>query len=157
MFAALERLASRPFAAAFNYSSNQEDYRWGKLHRIVFRHTLGGEFNIPPAFGAFPDPLLGLPGIPTDGGFGSVDAAAHDVRADSVDGFMFDSGPAHRFVSEAWPSQVTAVSSLPGGVSGVIGSLHSVDLLSGWLTNQAFALQFGTGPSGLQTVFLPAN
>jgi len=70
---------------------------------------------------------------------------------------MFDSGPAHRFVSEAWPSQVTAVSSLPGGVSGVIGSLHSVDLLSGWLTNQAFALQFGTGPSGLQTVFLPAN
>ena len=157
MFAALERLASRPFAAAFNYSSNQEDYRWGKLHRIVFRHTLGGEFNIPPAFGAFPDPLLGLPGIPTDGGFGSVDAAAHDVRADSVDGFMFDSGPAHRFVSEAWPSQVTAVSSLPGGVSGVIGSLHSVDLLSGWLTNQAFALQFGTGPSGLQTVFFPAN
>ncbi|HTC94838.1 MAG TPA: penicillin acylase family protein [Terriglobales bacterium] len=142
LFSALQRLAGQPFAAAFHNSSNQNDYRWGKLHRIVFKHAIGGDFNIPPAFGAFTAPLPGLEGIPRDGGFGTVDAATHDGRAQSVDDFMFDSGPANRFVSEALPEGVKAVTSLPGGVSGIIGSPNSINLLKGWLTNQAFTLEF---------------
>ena len=96
----LELLASDTFKAAFANSTRQSDYRWGKLHRIVFAHPLGGPFSVPPAGGAFPAPLPGLTGIPTDGGFETVDAASHDARALSLDGYMFSSGPAHRFVAE---------------------------------------------------------
>jgi penicillin amidase len=137
---ALKRLAGEPFAAAFGGSTNQDDYRWGKLHRIVLDHPLGGPFSIPPAGGAFSPPLAGLPGIPTDGGFDTVDAATHDARADSVDAFMFGSGPNDRFVSEAGPGRVRAESSLPGEVSGALGSPFYANLLPAWLTNNAFPL-----------------
>ena len=40
---------------------------------------------MPPAFGAFPPPLRGLAGIPTDGGFQTVDPGTHDVRAAAAD------------------------------------------------------------------------
>ena len=137
---ALTRLAGDPFAAAFGHSTRQDDYRWGKLHRVVFTHTLGGPFNIPPAGGLFPPPLPGLDGIPTDGGFGTVDAAIHNLRGDNSNGFMFDHGPAHRFVSEADSGHMRAVTSVPGGLNGVLGSPHYSDLLPGWLTNDAFPL-----------------
>ncbi len=137
---ALDRLAGPAFAAAFGGSTNQDDYRWGMLHRIVLDHPLGGPFSIPPAGGAFPSPLVGLPGIPTDGGFETVDAATHDARANGVNAFMFGSGPNDRFVSEAGPGRVRAESSLPGGVSGVLGSPFYVNLLPAWLTNEAFPL-----------------
>src|SRR5467141_1599423 len=42
---------------AFFGSANQNDYRWGRLHRVVFAHPLGSVFSIPPAGGAFPAPL----------------------------------------------------------------------------------------------------
>ena len=64
---ALERLASAEFAAAFAESTDQEDYRWGKLHRLVLEHPLGSPFDIPPAGGALPPPLPGLVGFPLDG------------------------------------------------------------------------------------------
>jgi penicillin G amidase len=68
---------------------------------VTLDHPLGGSFNIPPAFGAFPPPLADLPGIPTDGGFDTVDAATHDVRADAAGEFGFGGGPANRYVSES--------------------------------------------------------
>ena len=86
---ALELLAGEQFAPAFGYSTNQDDYRWGKLHRIVLRHPLEGPFNIPPAGGGFPSPIAGLEGIPTDGGFHTVDAAHHDLRAEGANEFMY--------------------------------------------------------------------
>src|SRR4029077_6138801 len=95
---ALDLLAGDDFAPAFNHSTSQGDYRWGKLHRIVFAHTLGGPFNLPPdgGFGALaPD----LPGIARAGGFGTIDSAAHDVRAASGNAFMFDSGPGPRLIN----------------------------------------------------------
>ena len=44
----LDLLASNEFAPAFNNSTDLADYRWGKLHRIVLAHPLGGSLNIPP-------------------------------------------------------------------------------------------------------------
>jgi penicillin G amidase len=139
---ALGRLASPAFVHAFGNSTNQDDYRWGKLHRVVFAHVLDGPFSIPPAGGAFPQPLANLPGIPTDGGFETVDAATHDVRAASENAFMFGSGPNDRFVSEARHRGMRAETALPGGTSGILGSPFYFNLLPDWLTNDAFRLLF---------------
>jgi penicillin amidase len=59
---ALAKLAGPDFQAAFGGSTDQDDYRWGRLHRVTLDHPLGGPFGIPPAFGAFPQPLADLPG-----------------------------------------------------------------------------------------------
>jgi penicillin G amidase len=140
--AALAKLAGPDFQAAFGGSTDQDDYRWGRLHRVTLDHPLGGPFNIPPAFGAFPPPLADLPGIPTDGGFETVDASTHNARADATNEFGFGGGPANRYVAELRaPGDVRAVSSLPGGTSGVPGTPFYVNLLPGWLTNDAFELR----------------
>ena len=101
--AALAKLAGPDFQAAFGGSTDQDDYRWGRLHRVTLDHPLGGPFNIPPAFGAFPPPLADLPGIPTDGGFETVDASTHNARADATGEFGFGGGPANRYVASPWP------------------------------------------------------
>ena len=137
---ALDLLASDAFAAAFGHSTDQDDYRWGRLHRTVFAHVLDGPFSAPPAGGAFPPPLADLAGIPTDGGFETVDASEHPLRAASSDGFMFTDGPNRRFVAQVRRGRLEAVTALPGGESGMLGSPHYVDLLTGWLTNEAFPL-----------------
>jgi len=137
---ALDGLAGPEFGAAFHGSANQDDYRWGLLHRVVLDHPLGGPFDIPPAAGAFPPPLPGLRGIPVDGGFDTVDAATHDVRGGDANGFMFGDGPANRFVSRHGRRGLYAESSLPGGTSGVPGSPFYVNLLPGWLTNDTVPL-----------------
>jgi penicillin G amidase len=137
---ALDLLASDDFAAAFGHSTDQDDYRWGRLHRTVFAHVLDGPFSAPPAGGAFPPPLAGLAGIPTDGGFETVDASEHPLRAATSDGFMFTDGPNRRFVAQVRRGRLEAVTALPGGESGVIDSPHYIDLLPGWLTNEVFSL-----------------
>jgi len=139
---ALALLRGPAFVHAFANSTNQDDYRWGRLHRIVFNHRLGPPFSIPPAGGAFPQPLPDLPGIPTDGGFETVDAASHSVRAASENAFMFGSGPNDRFVSEAPPEGMHAASVWPGGTSGILGSPFYFNMLLDWLTNDAFPLPF---------------
>ncbi|HVS32905.1 MAG TPA: penicillin acylase family protein [Thermoanaerobaculia bacterium] len=135
----LALLASNEFAPAFANSTNQNDYRWGKLHRIVFRHTLGGPFNVPPN-GGFPR-VAGLDGLSTDGGFEVVDASSHNSRASTLNGFMFSSGPNRRSVSEGAPGGIRAVTSLPGGINGSnpAGPTY-VNLLGPWLTNEAFPI-----------------
>jgi len=125
------------FAAAFNRSSNLDDYRWGRLHRIVFDHPLGGPFNLPDTAGTYGFTNLSpqLPGVARPGGYEVLDASGHGVRANSVNGFMFGSGPARRFVGEMTdgftPSQI-----LPGGQSGVLGSPRYASQLGRWLTNR---------------------
>ncbi len=143
---ALDLLAGPAFEPAFHGSTRQEDYRWGKLHRIVFSHPLDGPFDVPPAFGEFPAPLAGLAGIPTDGGFSVVDASSHDPRAASVDAFMFSSGPSNRLVVElSRGHRKRAESVWPGGVSAVPGTPGYVNLLPLWLTNDTVPLLFTTG------------
>jgi len=143
---ALDLLAGPDFADAFGGSSDQGDYRWGLLHRIVMDHPLGGPFSIPPAGGGFV-PNLPLPGIPVDGGFGVVDASSHSARADSVNDFMFGSGPVRRYVGSPGinPGSIEAYTALPGGESGVLGSEFYFNLLPAWLTNDAYPVLQGIG------------
>jgi penicillin G amidase len=133
--AALDLLAGPAFAPAFANSTNQDDYRWGKLHRVVLDHPLGGPLSIPPA-GGLHDLAPGLPGIPRSGGFGAVDASGHNVRADSVNELMFGSGPARRFIGEMKKQGPVAEEVIPGGESGVPGSPFQTDQLLLWLTNR---------------------
>jgi penicillin G amidase len=132
--AALDLAASPGFAPAFGGSTNLVDYRWGKLHRIVFRHTLGGPFSIPPGAG-FVDLGTGLPGVATDGGFSVPDASSHNPRASTVNAFMFGSGPARRFVAEARREHPKAVQVIPGGESGNPAGPWFGNQLGRWLTN----------------------
>jgi len=141
---ALTMLASPSFSAAFHESTNQDDYRWGLLHRLVLAHPLGGPFSVPPAFGQFPSPLQSLTGIPVDGGFETVDAATHPIRAASVNGFMFGSGPARRFTANLAPGHTDAVSALPGGTSADPASPFYLNLLRPYLINQYYPAQLPT-------------
>jgi penicillin amidase len=134
----LALLSGPAFTNAFGGSTNLDDYRWGKLHRITFAHLLGGPFNIPSAGGAFPAPLPNLPGIPRDGAFQSVDASAHSVRAANDASFTFAVGPSKRSVSSSQSQGIESVSSLPGGISGVLGSNFFFNLLPGWLVNGTY-------------------
>jgi penicillin amidase len=135
---ALTLLASPAFGPAFHGSARQDDYRWGLLHRLVLAHPLGGPFSVPPAFGQFPAPLPGLAGIPVDGGFETVDAASHPVRAADANGFMFGSGPARRFIGSPAPGGTFAVSALPGGTSADPASPFYLNLLRPYLTDRYY-------------------
>jgi penicillin amidase len=140
---ALDLLAGPAFAAAFGGSTAQDDYRWGRLHRIVLDHPLGGPFDIPPAGGAFPPPLPDLDGIPVDGGFGVVDASSHSARAASSESFRYGSGPVRRYVGEPQtsPPLFSGRTILPGGDSGVLGSPFYANLLPRWLTNDTYPVR----------------
>jgi penicillin amidase len=158
---ALTMLASPAFSAAFQQSTNQNNYRWGLLHRLVLAHPLGGPFDVPPAFGQFPAPLPGLDGIPVDGGFETVDAATHPVRAADVNGFMFGSGPARRFVASTAPGHTAAVSALPGGTSADPASPFYLNLLRPYLSNQYYpallASEIPPESVASQTLLVPAG
>jgi penicillin G amidase len=157
---ALTLLASPAFSAAFHQSVSQNDYRWGLLHRLVLAHPLGGPFSVPPAFGRFPAPLPGLTGIPVDGGFETVDAATHSVRAADVNGFMFGGGPARRFVASLARGHTVAVSALPGGTSADPASPFYLNLLRPYLSNQYYpallAREIRRGGIASQTLLIPA-
>jgi penicillin amidase len=157
---ALDLLAGNAFAAAFHGSTDQDDYRWGRLHRVVLAHELGEPYSVPPAGGAFPPPFGALAGIPTDGGFETVDASRHDPRAADAEAFTFDSGPANRFTAQIVDGRMTAATALPGGESGDVGSPHSIDLLAYWLVNDAYPLLTDEGDidaaAASHEVFLPA-
>jgi penicillin amidase len=135
---ALTLLASPAFGPAFHQSADQNDYRWGLLHRLVLAHPLGGPFSVPPAFGQFPAPLPGLAGIPVNGGYDTVDALTHPARAADANGFMVNHGPARRFVANPAPGHTDAVSALPGGASADPASPFYLNLLRPYLTNNYY-------------------
>jgi penicillin G amidase len=142
---ALTLLSGDAYADVFKRSTHQEDYRWGKLHRVMLDHPLGAPFSIPPAGGAFPAPLAadGLPGIPFDGGNSTVDAAGNRLLDDSPGGFVIRAGPSQRYVARAriFGKGFDGEMSLPGGESGVLGSPFYVNLLEQWLTNRTHPLR----------------
>jgi penicillin amidase len=123
---ALNLLAGPVFEPAFGRSTDQDDYRWGKLHRIVLRHPLGSVFNIPPEPGS---------ALSIDGGFDVVDASSHNPRAAEPAAFMFSSGPSKRFVGEARRAGIHAVQVIPGGASGVPGNVFFGSQVELWATN----------------------
>ena len=84
-------------------------------------------------------PCPGLRGIPTDGGFGVVDASSHSAYADGLDEFMFGGGPVRRFVAAPATGHRDRVeSALPGGTSGDVTSPWYVNLLDDWLADQSY-------------------
>jgi penicillin amidase len=141
---ALDLLASDDFAAAFGKSTNQEDYRWGMLHRVTFDHFLGDNFNVPPN-GGFPDLASNLAGIARSGGYEVVDASAHSARADGPNEFKFGSGAARRFIAELNPDGIEAYQIIPGGPSGNRDSAGYTSQLGRWLTNQYHPLLLDRG------------
>jgi penicillin amidase len=83
---ALNLLASDAFAEAFNGSTNQHSYRWGKLHRKTFSHIFGilaPQFSIPTA-GDFTDLSPTLPGLAIDGGYETIEAESKRRRSSPV-------------------------------------------------------------------------
>ena len=87
-----------------------------------------------------------MPGIPTDGGFSTVDASSHSTSATGVNGFMFGSGPTNRMVVELSRSGPQAQSVWPGGTSAVPGEpFYVLPMLPRWLTNDANPLRFRSG------------
>jgi penicillin amidase len=144
---ALDKLAGNEYAAAFGRSTNQGDYRWGMLHRVILDHpfrALFPEFSIPSANGAFPAPLgPNLPGIPVDGGFLTVDVSNNDLMDDSASGFLFRFGATRRYVGRAriFGSGFDLETSLPGGQSGAPGSPFYINLLEEWLVNETHPLR----------------
>jgi penicillin amidase len=132
--AALDLLASDEFAPAYFNSTDQNEYRWGALHRITFDHPLGGPFSIPPA-GGLNDLAPGLPGLARAGGMGVLDASSHSARADGLNEFKYGSGASRRSQVVMRPSGPDIQHVIPGGQSGVLGSPHQADQLRLWLVN----------------------
>jgi len=135
---ALDALASNGFAAAFANSTDQDDYRWGKLHRIVFDHPFNPAYSIPPAAG-LEDVGPGLPGVARDGGYNVVNASGFSARATGVGSFTFGGGPVRRYVGEASVGsrrspRIRAFNVVPGGPSGVPGDPDYATQLGTWLT-----------------------
>jgi penicillin amidase len=158
---ALTLLAGPDFGPAFHESASQNDYRWGLLHRLILAHPLGGPFSVPPAFGQFPAPLQGLAGIPVDGGYETVDAATHNVRAADANGFLFGGGPARRFIANPAPGHTAAVSALPGGTSADPASPFYLNLLRPYLSNEYYpavlASEIAPGSIASQTLLVPGG
>ncbi len=136
----LDLLKSNEFAPAFANSSDISTYRWGRLHRIVFAHLLGGQLSVPSqqaGVNVFPFVNLGpgLPGVARSGGFETVDASSHNTRANTVNGFMFSSGPVRRFIGEMTSPRLQ-LQAQPGGQSGDIRTgLPYISQLPLWLVN----------------------
>src|SRR5262249_675728 len=133
--AGVDQLSGSAFAAAFPDSTHMSTLRWGRLHRIVFSHPLGGPFDIPGG-GDFTDLSPDPPGRSPPGGHQPPAAASSGPRVASPDDFMFGSAPARRFVCEMTPNNIAAFEVIPGGESGVLGSPDRANQLGSWLTDQ---------------------
>ena len=84
-----------------------------------------------------------LPGLARQGGFDAVDASSHSARANTLNGFMFGSGPNRRFVGEMTPDGVIGYETIPGGQSGVFYHPNYSSQLPLWLTNTYHDLALG--------------
>jgi penicillin amidase len=136
----LDQMAGDDYAAAFGNSTDLTDYRWGKLHRITFSHSLGDQLSVPNGMFGLAT-VDGLPGVARAGGYQVLDASTHGVRGNSSNGFMFSSGPARRFVGEVTPMGIMAEQVIPGGQSGNITTgVNYVNQLFSWLVNDYLPL-----------------
>jgi penicillin amidase len=158
--AALDRLASPAMAAAFGGSTDPDDYRWGKLHRITFDHPFDPERSVPPA-GGFDDLAPGLPGVARDGGYEVVNASGFSARADSVNGFRFGGGPVRRYVGESKRHGVRGWNVMPGGRSADPDDPSFTVQLGDWLTGETHRVDMRRSPpkgrAGAGDRFVPVD
>jgi penicillin amidase len=143
---ALDALASNDFLAAFGNSTDQDDYLWGKLHRITFDHPFVPDFSIPPAAG-FDDLGPGLPGLSRDGGYNVVNASGFSATADGTNEFRFGGGPVRRYVggpkAGSSPLKISGVNVIPGGPSENPFSPNYATQLGLWLTADQHPVSMG--------------
>jgi penicillin amidase len=132
---ALNALAGASYAAAFGRSTNQQDYRWGRLHRIVLPHRLGSAYSIPPA-GGYADLSPALPGLAKGGTWDSVDTSDWPALGDGANAFVANWGPSWRIVrSPVGAAGVEGFSAFLGGSSGNPASPLYASRLGHWLTS----------------------
>ena len=148
---ALDALASDTYAAAFANSTNQDDYRWGKLHRKTFNHELGGAFSLPP-YAGFEDLAPDLLGLSRDGGYEVVNASGYSASADGPNSFRFGGGPVRRYVGMAnFPSSeigdVVGYNAMPS----VVGDPPNTTQLRFWLTGDQHPVQMKEAAIAPQT------
>jgi penicillin amidase len=139
---ALDLLKSDAFARAYNKSEKLEDYRWGKIHRIIFRNALHpqtNKFSVPPA--VYTQPAY-ADGLPVDGTLAAVDVANYNVKGTKAEDFGFSRGPSQRHIVELNPNGIRAWNALPTGQSGVVNTPHFGDLLAYWLVNDYYPVLF---------------
>jgi penicillin amidase len=149
---ALDALASNDFLAAFGNSTDQDDYLWGKLHRITFDHPFVPEFSIPPAAG-YEDLGPGLPGLSRDGGYNVVNASGFSATADGTNEFRFGGGPVRRYVGGPTgvvsrrtgrsSLKISGVNVMPGGPSENPFSPNYATQLGLWLTADQHPVTMG--------------
>ena len=151
---ALDALASAEFAPAFANSTDQSQYRWGKLHRIVFDHAFEPSFSIPPQAG-FQDLSPELRGLSRDGGYEVVNASGFSARSTTLNGFMFGGGPVRRYVGRADPHRIAGVNVVPGGPSGVPGDPRYATQLSTWLTADYHLVRMDSLIAGERELLVP--
>jgi len=148
---ALDKLASADFAPAFASSTNQDDYRWGKLHRITFDHPFVDAFDIPPSAG-FDNVSPELSGLARDGGYNVVNASGFSARAFSLDAFKFGGGPVRRYVGQGnanWGpvGNIRGTNVVPGGPSGDPTSPEYATQLGTWLTADYHKVRMSKQPN----------
>jgi penicillin amidase len=154
---ALDALASAEFAPAFGGSTNQADYRWGKLHRIRFDHPFEDAFDVPPQ-GGFEDLSPDLRGVARDGGFEVVNASGFSADAVNLNSFTFGGGPVRRYVGRArtGPGDIVGVNVIPGGPSGIPGDPLYANQLGTWLTADYHRVNMSLViPGGSEETFSP--
>lgn len=139
---ALTLAASDTFKPAFGNSTNQADYRWGRLHRVELTSNLGAPFTLPSVGSVFPPPLPGLAGIPMDGGYQTVDVAGFEPRASKPDDFISRYAASQRLVAEVAPWGTTRAENVwPGGLSEQPGGPGYAAYLKRWLANDTVPLK----------------
>lgn len=116
---ALETLKRPNFAKVFG-GKTQNEYHWGKLHRVIFKNIIGKNY-----------PLSGS--IARDGGIETINAANFNGLAIKPDDFIFSSGATLRRIIEITPDKVISLVSLPGGESEEETSPFFSNMLNKWL------------------------
>ena len=142
---------------AFGESTNQDDYRWGRLHRIRFDHPFFDPFDVPPQ-GGFEDLGPGLRGVARDGGYNTVNVANFSARAISLNGFDFGSGSVRRYVGRARMGlgDIQGFNVIPGGASGIPGDPLYANQLGTWLTADYHSVNMSLViPGGTEETFTP--
>jgi penicillin amidase len=151
---ALDQLASNDLAPAFGNSTDQEDYRWGKLHRIVFDHAFNDDWDIPTQ-GGFEDLSPELQGLSRDGGYNVVNASGFSARAIGLESFRFGGGPVRRYVGEQIDNMIRGFNTVPGGPSGIPDDPDYATQLGTWLTADYHIVSMSSRVFGEKETFVP--
>lgn len=134
---ALKLLKSDAFSQAFDLSSNLHDYRWGKLHRIVFKNVIG---NNIPTLGGYKNLTPKLPGLSRDGGIQTINSANFNGAAEKTSDFIFPAGASLRQIVSMQNNKIHALYCLAGGESENPNSPYFASMLQNWLSGKYFKI-----------------